>query len=212
MATPKIWSRERTRADDGLMHAGSLDSFRSQYYKSALEADTLEDEAHWATAVFHGPEYCEANNKESFRPNIRSQVSLGTTNFMTQATDVAEFQSSEAFEAFADMLVRIIASDACDREAIATLAYTVVNAGINQYMAGYDVASAIDDQFAADIAHFEEICAGSDNSDNWTGRAKLRNPKSSVWTYLGCTKHRFYKSERTLSAICVETFGTDLPF
>ncbi|AUR83113.1 hypothetical protein NVP1031O_131 [Vibrio phage 1.031.O._10N.261.46.F8] len=211
MATPKNWLRNRTRADDGLMHKGSMDAFRPEYYESALNADTLEDEAHWATAVFHGPEYCEANNKESFRPNIRSQVSIGTTNFMTQAQDISEFQNSESFSAFTDILIRIIAVDECDREVIATLAYTMVNAGLNQYLCDFDLASVVDDQLAADIQYFESISAGSENADNWTGRAKLRNPKSCVWGYLECTKHRFYKAERTLASICVDLFG-DSPF
>ena len=206
MATAKIWDREQTQEDRGYIHTGSIDRFRSgSYAETALETDTLERENYWTFAMFHGPSHSKALIQEHHRPNIRTNLSVGVTNYMTQSADHNKTKSSRSLENFNEVIESIADHPLCDRNVMTILAYMIVQNELSDYLSeDFELDFP---EIYEDVTYFVERSKGHVNSDDWTGKVKLNLPKYEVIRYLGKKKSEFYKVSAQLASICKELFG-----
>lgn len=206
MATAKIWDRESTQEDKGYIHSGSIERFRAgSYAETALNADTMESENYWTFAMFHGPSHSRALMLDAFRPNIRTNLAVSVTNYMTQSNDHNRTKNSRSIENFNEVLGRIADHPDCDRNVMTILAYMIVQNELNDYLS--DDFELDFPEIYEDVLHFESVSKGSENGEDWTGKVKLRVPKYEVIRYLGRKKSEFYKVSATLTSICKELFG-----
>ncbi|QPB08549.1 hypothetical protein [Vibrio phage Va2] len=207
MATPKNWNREGTKEDNGFIHSGSIDRFRaSTYAQTALESDTLETESYWQFSMFHGPSHAKALNQEHHRPNIRTNLSVGVTNYMTQSRDLNKRKAAQQSTMFMEVISRICDHDLCTKNVMTILGYMIVQNEVTDYLPS-EFELEFPEVMEA-VEHFEEHAKGSENTDNWTGKVKLRVPKYIVQRYLKMKKSEFYKLSATLKSICEELFGS----
>lgn len=206
MATPKVWTREETQEDRGFIHSGSMDRFRATYGKTALDTDTLENESYWQFSMFHGPSHATALNQEYHRPNVRTNLSIGVTNYITQSRDANKRKAAQQADTFLEVIERICDHDDCTKNVMTILGYMIVQNEVTDYLpANFDMEFP---EIMEAVEHFEEHAKGSENSDDWTGKVKLRVPKYVVQKYLRMKKSEFYKLSATLKSICEELFGT----
>lgn len=207
MSTPRIWSREATKEDAGFLHPGSLERFRGDSYaKTALNADTIETENYWALSMFHGPSFSESLLKEIYRPNIRTSLAVGTTNYMTQSRDHNRKKIGTSIETFNEVICSISDHHLFDKSVAVMLGYMIVQNELTEYL-DPDFEYEHPEIFEA-VSHFESVSKGAQNGDFWTGKVKLHVPRYKVIRYLGKKKSEFYKLEATLKEICRDLFGS----
>lgn len=206
MAGERSWDRSLTLADQGYMHEESMDHMIADIYNRVDETNVIEDQTKYMFAIFNNPSYAESLNREFFRPIVRSEVSLGTTNFMTQAKDINSALSERSWAVLSDFLIRIIAHDNCYDAVIAVLAWHLVSSGVSNILPE-TLAVDIDEDLAKYVAYFESVASGSENTDQWTGRVTRLVLKWHISDMLGCSNSKVDNAEWYLKDICAEVFS-----
>ncbi len=206
MADAKTWHRTPTSADNGFMHDESMDSLVPDIYNRIAEAGTIEDQTRYLHCLFHGPDYADKLNMEFFRPIVRSERSLGTTNYLTESESHNKAVTGKSWEIMSDFLARIIAHRNCYDEVIAVLAWNLVSTGVSNTLPD-TLAVDVDEDLAKYILHFEERAAGSENTDKWTTHVQKYINKWEIAELMQCSNRKVSDAEWYLRQICSELFS-----
>lgn len=204
MTNRRSWESAGTHADSGYMHEESMENLMVDAYDLILGASTIEDQTKYINAIFNNISYAEALNKDLFRGYVRSEYSLGASNYLTRSCDG---KSGERWEVFADSLRRIIAHDEFTDTMSAILAWYLVSSG-SHTMIPDTVGIEVCEDFAAHLQYFASQYLGNANSDDWN-YASARLPKWHIYEYLGCSATKVANHDWILRKIIIEALEVD---
>lgn len=206
MADAKSWTRNPTSSDSGFMHDESMDHMIPDIYNRVRETNVLEDQTKYMFSIFNNISYAESLNRDFFRPIVRSEVSLGTTNFMTQSESLNRRITGKSWSIMSDFLIRIIAHDNCSDTVIACLAWHLVSSGVSPTLPE-SLSVDVDQDLAEYISYFENVSKGSENSDKWTTNSYKLIEKWHIADMLGCSNSKVQNAEWYLRQICSSLFS-----